>query len=317
MNPLVSIIIPTYNREWIIEDTLLSVISQTYTNWECIIVDDKSTDNTKEIVEKHSKKDDRFQFITKSDSDKKGASISRNIGLKYAKGQYIQFLDSDDLLANNKLEAQVNLLIKEDYKTIATCKWGEFVNTEDPVVLHENKEDYITFTNPLDYFNLIGKIGGFFPPINFLVSKELINFSGYWNENLTMNDDGEFFFRVISNANKIEFAKETYVLYRNNNSTNDNLSTLNSEEKARQLLRSWKLIETLYSAKFKDDNSPYLNKKKDSVYGTLKNTYPKIISENKYFFKEQLKKDTLYLKSTKLFKRVKNKLNFIWNKYKK
>lgn len=317
MNPLVSIIIPTYNREWIIEDTLLSVISQTYTNWECIIIDDKSTDNTKEIVNKYAKNDNRFQFVLKSDSDKKGASISRNIGLKHAKGKFIQFLDSDDLLASNKIETQVKLLINEDYKTIATCKWGDFINTDDPIVLHENNEDYKMFSNSLDYFNLIGKIGGFFPPINFLVNKELINFSGYWNENLTMNDDGEFFFRIISNSSKIVFTDETYVLYRNNNSTNDNLSTLNSEEKANQLLFSWKLIEAQYEAKFKERNSAYINKKKDGIYDGLKNAYPIIIKSNKHFFKQQIKKDTLYLKTKKLFKKVKNKLNFILSKYQK
>lgn len=317
MNPLVSIIIPTYNREWIIEDTLLSVISQTYSNWECIIVDDKSTDNTKEIVNNFVKNDSRFRFISKLNTEKKGASISRNIGIKHAKGEYIQFLDSDDLLANNKIEAQIQLLIDEDDKTIATCKWGDFINTSDPIVLHENKEDYKSFTNSLDYFNLIGKIGGFFPPINFLISKELIHFSGYWNENLTMNDDGEFFFRIISNSSKIVFTDETYVLYRNNNSTNDNLSTLNSEEKGNQLLYSWKLIEALYEAKFKESNSAYINKKKDGIYDGLKNTYPILIKNNASFFKQQIKKDTIYLKSRKLFKRVKNKLNFILNKYQK
>lgn len=317
MNPLVSIIIPTYNREWIIEDTLLSVISQTYTNWECIIVDDKSTDNTKDIVKKYTEKDNRFQFISKLTSEEKGASVSRNIGIKHAKGKYIQFLDSDDLLANNKIEEQVKLLVNEDYKTIATCKWGCFVNASDPIVLQQNNEVYKNFTSCLDYFNLIGKIGGFYPILNFLVSKELIDFSGYWNENLTMNDDGEFFFRIISNSNKIAFTNETYVLYRKSNNKNDNLSTLNSEEKANQLLYSWKLIEALYEAKFKERNSAYINKKKQGIYDGLKNTYPKIIKSNNSFFKQQIKKDTLYLKSKKFFKRVKNKLNFIFGKYQK
>ena len=134
MNPLVSIIIPTYNRKWIIEDTLLSVISQTYINWECIIVDDNSTDNTIELINKYAKIDDRFKFIIKPITNIKGASVSRNIGLQNAKGKYIQFLDSDDLLAKNKLEVQIKLLEKENYNVISTCKWGDFMKTRSAAI---------------------------------------------------------------------------------------------------------------------------------------------------------------------------------------
>lgn len=308
-NALVSIIIPTYNREALISETLDSVLSQTYSNWECIVVDDNSNDGTLDILSFFTKKDDRIKYIVKSDKSKRGASLSRNLGLQIAKGEFIQFLDSDDILAPNKLEIQIGILQKENRYAITTCKWGRFDNISLPLKIIENNVDYNNFENTKDYFDLIGKHGGFFPPLNFLMRKDLINYSGYWNESLTINDDGEFFFRLLSNADKIIFSFETYVLYRN--SSNDNLSLLNSESKAISLLNSWRIIEANYVSKYNDVDSDYINKKKTSVYFELKRHYPLQIKKNKEFFSKQIKNDTLLLKLTKLKKRINNRLKLI------
>lgn len=308
--PLVSIIIPTYNRVNLISETLDCVVNQTYTNWECIIIDDGSTDETHILLDKYSKKDKRFKIIIKSKDEKKGASISRNLGLKMANGEYIQFLDSDDILANNKIEEQIKILKDESKYTICTCKWGKFSKISEPLMLFENNVDYRNFDTTKEYFDLIGIYGGFFPPINFLINKELIHHSGYWNESLTINDDGEFFFRILLNTHKILFSDKTYVLYRH--SLNDNLSVLNSEIKAISLLNSWKIIETLYVTKYNDSNSTYINKKKHSIYNELNKQYPQMIKNNKYFFKRQIKEDTLFLKLGKLKRRIKNRLKIIF-----
>lgn len=116
MKPLVSIIIPTYNRAHLIGETLDSVIAQTYTNWECIVVDDGSTDNTKEVLAEYCKKDARFQFHNRPANRQKGGNAARNYGFEVSKGEYINWLDSDDLLTANKLEVQVNALIKSKRK---------------------------------------------------------------------------------------------------------------------------------------------------------------------------------------------------------
>lgn len=308
--PLVSIIIPTYNRAHLIGETLDSVITQTYTNWECIIVDDVSTDNTIEILNKYHNGDSRFKYVIKSEELKKGASISRNLGLKIAKGRFIQFLDSDDILAHNKIEIQVDLLQNESKSTISTCKWGKFENDAETKELIENNVDYKNFSSIKDYLDIVGLYGGFFPPLNFLISKELINYSGYWNESLTVNDDGEFFFRILLNADKILFSDKTYVLYRNNSI--DNLSILNSYDKAVSLLNSWKIIEALYITKYKETNSLYITKKKNSVYSELKRKFPKLVTQNKGFFKQQIKNDTLFLKAKKIKKRIINRLKIIF-----
>ncbi|PHR74598.1 MAG: hypothetical protein COA67_00555 [Lutibacter sp.] len=310
MNPLVSIIIPSYNREKLLTETLNSVLNQTYKNWECIIIDDRSTDNTLDVINSYATKDSRFRLILKPNEIKNGASISRNIGLKESKGSYIQFLDSDDIIAENKLEEQIKKLSSEDKFSIATCKWGLFQNKEDEFLLFENNIDYRDFTKSEDYFDIIGLKGGFFPPHVFLISKELIDISGYWNEELTMNDDGEFFFRVLSNSKKILFADSTYVKYRTH--SGENLSMLNSLDKAKSLIKSWMLIESLYLLKYK--NTIFLDKKKESVYFEIKRTYPKLIKENKLFFKKQLKADNLFLKATKLKRRILKRLKIIFSK---
>lgn len=310
MKNLVSIIIPSYNRSHLIGETLDSVIAQTYVNWECIIIDDKSTDETFTILSTYLKKDNRFIYVSKPSDIKKGASGSRNLGLKLAKGEYIQFLDSDDLLAENKLEEQLKLLITESKYTISTCKWGFFDIIGKPYTIFENKADYKNFENPKKYFDLIGQYGGFFPLHVFLINKELINSIGGWNENLTMCDDGEFFFRVLLNSDKIVYSDRTYVLYRNSN--DDNLSSLNSKTKAISLVNSWKIIEALYTAKYNEINSMYLGKKKESVYYELKKHFPKIISNNRFFFKHQIEKDTFFLKIKKLNKRIIHRLKIIF-----
>lgn len=309
-NPLVSIIIPTYNRAHLIGETLDCVLAQTYSNWECIVIDDGSTDDTATVLNEYCIKDNRFMFIPKCEDIKKGASISRNLGLKTASGEFIQFLDSDDILAPNKIEVQLGLLKNESKYTISTCKWSKFSSLNGPLSLIENNVDYKNFDDIKEYFDLIGLYGGFFPPLNFLINKELINYSGYWNESLTVNDDGEFFFRILLNSDKILFSDKTYVLYRN--SIEDNLSVLSTQDKAISLLNSWRIIEALYLSKYTDKNSIYINRKKNSVYQELKRKFPEIISKNRDFFKQQIKEDTLSLKIKKLIKRIRNRVKIIF-----
>ncbi|HQW68045.1 MAG TPA: glycosyltransferase family 2 protein [Flavobacterium sp.] len=113
-NPLFSIIIPTYNRSHLLSKTINSLISQTYKNWECIIVDDVSTDDTRTLVEKYSKSDSRFQFYVR-ENNPKGASHCRNIGLEKAKGDYIIFLDSDDMLLDFCIEKRLEYINKNPF----------------------------------------------------------------------------------------------------------------------------------------------------------------------------------------------------------
>ena len=126
-NQLVSIIIPTYNRAHLIEETLDSVLAQTYTNWECIIVEDGSNDKTVQVIEIFISKDNRFKLLHRN-RDPKGAPTCRNIGLEFAKGDYVIYLDSDDLLAPFCLEQRVNLFKENQLNDFLVFKSLLFVD---------------------------------------------------------------------------------------------------------------------------------------------------------------------------------------------
>ena len=111
MGALVSIIMPSYNTGLYIEKSIQSVINQTYPNWELIIVDDCSTDNTDSIVEKIS--DSRIKYLKNKKNS--GAAVSRNRAIKEAKGRWIAFLDSDDLWTPEKLEKQIQFMLRNKY----------------------------------------------------------------------------------------------------------------------------------------------------------------------------------------------------------
>src|SRR5690554_6998972 len=109
-NPLVSIIIPTYNRAHLIGETLDSVLAQTYQNWECIVVDDGSTDNTDEVMAEYMAKDSRFQYHHRPEDRLPGGNAARNYGFEVSKGEYIQWFDSDDIMLQNFILDKVKVL---------------------------------------------------------------------------------------------------------------------------------------------------------------------------------------------------------------
>lgn len=111
--PLVSIITPCYNAEKYIEETIKSVINQSYQNWEMIIVDDISTDNTVSIVQNYSKKDSRIRYFILD--EKGGASLARNKAIRESNGKYIAFLDADDVWKTDKLSKQITFMEKNNY----------------------------------------------------------------------------------------------------------------------------------------------------------------------------------------------------------
>jgi len=123
---MVSIVTPSYNSEQFIASTITSVINQTYNNWELIIVDDASKDNTCNIISEFSKKDKRIKLIKQSKNF--GAGVARNTAIKAAQGNYIAFLDSDDIWKSNKLEKQLAVM-KATKATICFSSY-ELINEE-------------------------------------------------------------------------------------------------------------------------------------------------------------------------------------------
>lgn len=111
--PLVSIITPVYNAEKFLSETIKSVKGQTYKNWELLLVDDCSKDNSAKIIKEFNRSDDRIKYIKLEKNS--GASVSRNTGIKNAKGRFIAFVDSDDLWEPEKLKIQINYMLKHNY----------------------------------------------------------------------------------------------------------------------------------------------------------------------------------------------------------
>ena len=105
-NPLVSVIMATYNRAYIIRESLDSLLNQTYSNWECMIIDDGSEDNTKEVVNSYLEGDNRFKYFKKSNE---GAAVARNFGVMRSEGSYILPLDSDDLIGKDYIGKAVDI----------------------------------------------------------------------------------------------------------------------------------------------------------------------------------------------------------------
>ncbi|MBM6615370.1 glycosyltransferase family 2 protein [Desemzia sp. RIT804] len=110
---LVSIITPAYNSSKYIEECIESVLNQTYQNWEMLIVNDHSTDNTQQIVEEYIKKDNRIKLYNQKSN--RGVAFARNTALELSKGRYVAFLDSDDTWKPKKLEVQLNFMLKNNY----------------------------------------------------------------------------------------------------------------------------------------------------------------------------------------------------------
>ncbi|MBN3518678.1 glycosyltransferase family 2 protein [Algoriphagus lutimaris] len=128
----VSVIVPCFNNERLITDTLESVIQQTYFNWECIVVDDGSDDRSVEKILSYVNRDHRFRLLKRPSDLPKGANSCRNYGVLKSSGEYLIFLDADDLLANNCIERRVNSISVEDLIIHSTAHFTEEIDQASP-----------------------------------------------------------------------------------------------------------------------------------------------------------------------------------------
>lgn len=147
----VSIVIPNYNRETLIGETFESIIAQTHQNWECIIVDDGSTDRSVRVIQNYVKKDSRFSLIERTSVYPKGANSCRNIGLKNATGDYIIFFDSDDLMMPHHVESKLRFMIEGDldYAVFKSKNFGQPDDIEEELDYSYYKKFAFTADNYL------------------------------------------------------------------------------------------------------------------------------------------------------------------------
>lgn len=238
MTPLVSIIVPCYNQSQYLTEALESIYNQTFTNWECLIIDDGSIDNTAEIAKSFVDKDSRIIYFFKENG---GVSSTRNLGLEKANGKYIQFLDCDDVLDIRKLELSIKELELNKNNNI------EIVISNFRMFTDEVKVSSPPFCvlNP-EYFNLEGflyqwNIGfslqmqcGFFDAVLF----KNIRFP----ENLSAQEDWVVWVTLFKTGCKAVFIDKPLAYYRIN--PNSRMSTLGIDDNKTKVLESFKSILT-------------------------------------------------------------------------
>jgi glycosyltransferase involved in cell wall biosynthesis len=303
-NILISIIIPTYNRANVLKETLDSVQQQTYTKWECIVVDDGSTDATDKILAEYCKQDSRFQYYKRPKESPKGGNACRNLGFELSKGIFIKWLDSDDLLSEDLLQSQVNAVSPSlDNKYIlATSKWNYFKDSIEgikPIVKQINKD----YNRGFDLICDLGTYNTYLPSHVYLVRRELIIKSGLWSETLSINQDGEFFTRILLNVSKVIHAEEGMVFYRYG-FLDDNVSSFSSSQKCRDSILSWILIDTYIKIYAKEKNS-------------IKYVQNAKIALSKKIEKKNILKEYAYFLKIESRSRLKNRINEFYLKFKK
>lgn len=205
---LVSIIIPTYNRSVLLGEALQSVISQTYRPIDCIVVDDGSTDNTKEIVENFQSNVDEGLEIRNIKQNNSGAQVARNCGSAAARGEFIQYLDSDDILYPDKLSWQVNYFNLHPDCDAVFGDWEKgTLEKKEKLIAHKNDDLIIQFLTEKCIANFA-----------MLMRMGLVKKIGVWDINIKRNQEVDFHLRGVLAGGKYDIEilnKELLRLYQN------------------------------------------------------------------------------------------------------
>jgi glycosyltransferase involved in cell wall biosynthesis len=234
VKPLVSILIPTYNAQEWIADTIRSAMLQTWSRKEIIVVDDGSTDQTLAIVQQLES--DHLRVVSQKNQ---GAAAARNTAFSLSKGDYIQWLDADDLLAPNKISKQMEAVGRcHSNRTLLSSAWGRF--------MYRYHQAEFTPTalwcdlSPSEW--LRRKMGGnlHMQTATWLVTREMTEAAGPWDTSLVVDDDGEYFCRVLLASDGVQFVPEAKVFYRASGSSS--VSYIGrSDQKVEAQWRSMKL----------------------------------------------------------------------------
>ncbi|MEJ8816960.1 glycosyltransferase family 2 protein [Lacibacter sp. H407] len=205
---LISVIVPCYNAEAFLQQAIQSVLQQTHRNFELILVNDGSTDETATII--HRFNDSRIRYYYQ---ENKGQCAASNFGLSVANGDYIKFFDADDLMNPMHLEAQVKRM-EGRTDALASCAWGRFYDgkpasaifTPEPVWKDLPSLDWIKISMAQKY----DMMGAWL----WLIPRSVITKTGGWDERLSLNNDFEFSMRLLTHVNEVLFASDALLYYR-------------------------------------------------------------------------------------------------------
>ena len=227
MRPLVSILIPAYNAEAWISDTLRSAVAQTWEPKEIIVVDDGSTDATLAVARQFES--ETVRVVTQKNQ---GAAATRNAAFSLCNGDYIQYLDADDLMGPEKIASQMEALGQSpDKRTLLSGSWGNFM-------YRYYRTKFIPSAlwcdlSPVEWLLRKMRLNLYMQTASWLVSRELAEAAGPWDTRLLGDDDGEYFCRVILASEKIEFISAAKTYYRMSG-----FSSLHNVDKSKRKLDS-------------------------------------------------------------------------------
>ncbi len=201
-NVKITVIIPTYNRERFLSRTVTSVLNQSFSDFELVVVDDGSTDNTKKIIEGFQKKDSRIKYIWQKNSG--GPARPKNEGIKKAKGKYIAFLDSDDEWFPEKLEKQLSLITETKNVGIVRCNFWEISNGKKKKINIAKKTE--------NYFSKILEKCFIRSSSSVMVPSYVIKKIGFFDESFRLADDWDMWIRILKRYN-FDFVEEPLFNY--------------------------------------------------------------------------------------------------------
>jgi glycosyltransferase involved in cell wall biosynthesis len=197
-NPIVSIIIPAYNYGQFISECLDSVIAQTFSNWECIVVDNGSTDNTAEIVKSYAAKESRISYYF---TEQKGVSFARNLAVSYSKGDYILPLDADDRIATTYVAKALKILTDQPQVKVAYCEAELFGAFTGRWMLPEFSIENLLIENSIFCTALFRK-------------KDFEAAKGFNEEMKEGFEDWDFWIRMLGNGGEVYKIPEVLFYYR-------------------------------------------------------------------------------------------------------
>ncbi len=277
--PLVSILIPLYNAEKYIAETIKSALAQTWRNREIIVVDDGSTDASLVIAKSFEK--EGVKVVAKENS---GATATRNYAFKLSQGKFIQYLDADDLMAPDKIEAQLKY-VSFDETSVVSGRFVRFARSIDNcfggIGPHENISKDLF---PVDWLVQNHTM----QTCAWLTPRRLVEQVGGWNESLKQNpnDDGEFWFRVVgeSDCKMVRYCKDALIFWR---TELPGLALLRTEQACKSLLGTCHVLRRVL---LRLEDSPRTRLAAANYYMKFAQTiypkYPKLTKEAEHNVRE-------------------------------
>ena len=262
--PLISVIVPCYNQAQYLDECLQSVLDQTYEDWECIIVNDGSPDNTEEVAKKWVEKDNRFKYFYKENG---GLSSARNFGIERANGEFIQLLDCDDYIAKNKFALQLDELKNND---VSISDYQHFGAPTDLVIrLYRSPFSKEIFN--IDDLLLNWETDLSIPCHCVLFRKSAIQF----NEKLKNHEDWVFWVQLLYKSKKIVYNRNILAYYRYSPTS----LSRNAEEMRSGFVKACDYLYFYFKSNKESRLTTLVIEKKEKLSTTLKLTFKEKIAK--------------------------------------